>query len=240
MSDNWDDIAAWWTAEAADDPAYRFDVHPLLLGLLPDDPGRVVDLGCGDGQGMEEVTKRGAAQVHGVDLSADLASIASGRGAVVVGELPDLSYFRDQSFDTAYSVYLLDLIEDHCRFFTETARIVRQTGCMVAVLNHPTYTAPGSAPLLDEDGEVLWRWGSYFESGSSVEPAGHREIRFHHRSMGRLLTDAAASGWILDAVIERGLSAETVAEIPGYVGQEHIPRLLGVRWIRDPARRAVM
>ena len=75
MSDNWDDIAVWWTAEAADDPAYRFDVHPLLLELLPDDPGRVVDLGCGDGQGMEVVTERGTCLLYTSDAADDASSV---------------------------------------------------------------------------------------------------------------------------------------------------------------------
>jgi SAM-dependent methyltransferase len=229
VSDNWDDIASWWTDEAAADPAYAIDVHPLLVELMPDAPGTMVDLGCGEGQGMRLV----GGSVVGVDLSAELAEAAVSAGPVVVAELPGLEFFVPDSFDTAYSVYLLDLIADHAGFFVESARVVRQGGALVIVINHPAYTAPGSAPLLDEDGEVLWRWGDYFRTGSSLEPAGHREIRFHHRPLGQLLTDAAAAGWSLDVMIERALSADTIRALPGYVGQHHIPRLLGVRWIRS-------
>lgn len=232
MGDNWDDIAPWWTDEAAADPAYGMDVHPLLIELMPDEPGSVVDLGCGEGQGMRLV----GGSVVGVDLSVELAMVAASAGPVVVAELPALGFFADGSFDTAYSVYLLDLVEDHAEFFNECARVVRPGGAMIAVVNHPAYTAPGSAPLLDEDGEVLWRWGDYFRTGSSLEPAGHREIRFHHRPLGQLLTDAAGAGWSLDVMIERGLSAHTIRELPGYEGQQHIPRLLGVRWIRHTFR----
>ena len=232
VSDNWDDIASWWTDEAAADSAYAIDVHPLLVELLPQDPGATVDLGCGEGQGMRLV----GGSVVGVDLSTELAVEASVAGPVVVAELPGLDFFVDDAFDTAYSVYLLDLIEDHAGFFTESARIVRNGGALVIVINHPAYTAPGSAPLLDEDGEVLWRWGDYFRTGSSLEPAGHREIRFHHRPLGHLLTDAAAAGWNLDLMVERALSADTIKALPGYVGQHHIPRLLGVRWVRSTER----
>ena len=245
MGDNWDDIASWWNDEAASDPAYRLDVHPLLDELLPGSPGRVVDLGCGEGQGMRRVASRAAGEgdrqrrerVFGVDLSTELASAASTAGPVVVAELPALACFRDEAFDTAYSVYLLDLIEDHAGFFAEGARVVRQGGAMVLVINHPAYTAPGSAPLMDDDGEVLWRWGDYFRVGSSLEPASNREIRFHHRPLGELLTAAASAGWVLDTLIERGLSADTISELPGYEGQHDIPRLLGVRWIRDVSWR---
>jgi len=232
MGDNWDDIASWWSDEAAADPAYGIDVHPMLKELLPDDPGSVVDLGCGEGQGMRLV----GGSVIGVDLSTELAVAASATGPVVVAELPDLGCFVDKAFDTAYSVYLVDLVEDHIEFFSECARVVRPGGAMVMVINHPAYTAPDSAPLLDDDGEVLWRWGDYFRTGSSLEPAGHREIRYHHRPLGQLLSDAASVGWTLDVMIERGLSADTIMQLPGYAGQQQIPRLLGVRWIRLPLR----
>lgn len=228
MSDNWDDLASWWTAEATSDPAYSMDVHPLLTSLLPDDPGRTLDLGCGEGQGMRLV----GGSVFGVDLSLELLRMACSAGPVAVSDLPSLGFLRDSSFRTAYSVYLVDLIDDHEEFFAATARVVEQGGSLVLVINHPAYTAPGSGPILDTDREVLWRWGDYFTKGSSLEPAGPRDIRFHHRPLGDLLTAAASVGWSLDEMIERGLSADTIGHLPGYEGQEHIPRLLGVRWRR--------
>ena len=76
---------------------------------------------------------------------------------------------------------------------------------------------------MDEDGEVLWRWGSYFTTGASDEPAGDHTVRFHHRPLGMLLTSAAAHGWSLEAFRERPLSEGVVAVEPGYVGQEQIP-----------------
>jgi SAM-dependent methyltransferase len=132
--------------------------------------------------------------------------------------------------DTAYSVYLLDLIKDHNGFFTESARVVKPGGSLVIVINHPVFTAPGSGPFADEDGEILWRWGTYFIDGSSTEPAGEGKVEFFHRPMAALLSCAAKWEWVLERIIERGLSAETVGRIPSYEGQEHIPRLLGVRW----------
>jgi hypothetical protein len=56
------------------------------------------------------------------------------------------------------------------------------------------------------------------------------EVRFFHRPMADLFNAAAAAGWKLERMIERGLSTETIARIPGYEGQEGIPRLLGVLW----------
>ncbi|MFV1971524.1 MAG: methyltransferase domain-containing protein [Acidimicrobiia bacterium] len=226
MSSNWDDLTDWWFREVENDQAYASDVHPILLELLPDDLGVAMDLGCGEGQGM----RTGGDGVFGCDLSLGLLRRSEANGRVVQTRLPNLRWLGDSVLETAYSVYLLDLIEDHDGFFAETARAVTSGGSLVIVINHPVYTAPGSAPLMDADEEVLWRWGTYFTEGSSTEPAGEGSVEFFHRPMSELLSSAASHGWVLDRLMERGLSAETIARIPFYEGQEHIPRLLGVRW----------
>lgn len=229
MSSNWDDLADWWSREVQNDQAYASDVHPILDELLPDDLGVAMDLGCGEGQGM----RLGNGDVFGCDLSIELLRRAAADGTVIQARLPDLGWLGDSVLDTAYAVYVLDLIRDHDRFFAETARTMKLGGSLVIVINHPVFTAPGSAPFADEDGDILWRWGAYFLEGSSTEPAGDGEVEFFHRPMAELLNSAALHGWRLDHVIERGLSAETIDRIPSYHGQEQVPRLLGVRWIRN-------
>lgn len=226
MTEDWDELAPWWSLEVENDPAYASDVHPILVELMPQLLGNAMDLGCGEGQGMRLI----GANVFGCDLSHDLLVQAESDGRVARTRLPNLQWIKQASLDTAFSVYLLDLIEDDERFFAEVARAVKPGGSLVIVINHPAYTAPGSAPLADMEGEILWRWGSYFVRGSSTEPAGPGEVRFFHRPMADLLSGAATAGWKLEAMIERGLSSETIARIPGYEGQEVIPRLLGVRW----------
>ena len=230
-SDDWDDLASWWSDEITDDAAYRSDVYPLYAQLTANMGGLVVDLGCGQGQAMPTT---GTLTV-GVDLSQSLLNEASSIGPVARMRLPNLACFRTDAFDHAGSIYLVDLIEDDKLFFAETARVVKPGGSLAIVINHPAFTAPGSAPIGDIDGEVLWRWGAYDSNGSSSAPAGHRTIDFCHRPLGELLTTAAGSGWSLAEMYERPLSREAIDEMPGYEGQERIPRLLGVRWLNGSA-----
>ncbi|MCL1594347.1 MAG: class I SAM-dependent methyltransferase [Actinomycetia bacterium] len=230
MSDSWDDLASWWADEVSDDPAYEHDVHPVLRELMAPTSGRTIDLGCGEGQGMRVV----GGDIVGTDLSHALLRRAGSPFHVVQARLPDLSWLRSGTFDRAFSVYLVDLIQDHRAFFRESARVVAVGGHLIVVINHPVYTAPGSAPLMDPDGEVLWRWGTYFLPGSMPEPAGDRTIEFFHRPMADLLSAAAAEGWALEALIERGLSPRTIARFPEYMGQEHFPRIAGFRWEKMP------
>lgn len=224
----WDEVAGWWIGEVDTDPMYRDEVYPLVFGLLGHVDGPVLDAGCGEGQGMRLYQGKAI----GCDQADALLSRARTAGPVVQCRLPGLGWARSAAFAAAYSVFVLDLVADAAGFFAEVARVVRQGGALVALVNHPVFTAPGAGPFLDDDGETLWRWGAYFEDGTQQEPAGSGVVTFHHRPLGRLLSVAASAGWALEAMEERGLSAAVVERHPGYAGQEPVPRTLAVRWRR--------
>ena len=228
MSDTWAAIAEWWEQIGVADPSYRHDVVPMVRDLVPGDHRIALDLGCGTGHLAPAI----GGTVVGVDASHQLAATALRTMPVAVGRAPDLAFLADASVDLVVSVYLVDLLDDDRRFFDEVRRIVRPGGGLVIVINHPVYTAPGSVPIADVDGEILWRWGDYFEPGTSDEPAGPGSVRYHHRSLAALLGNAADAGWRLEAIRERPLGRDAIAEMPGYEGQDTIPRYLGVRWVR--------
>ncbi len=228
----WDDaLAGWWLDEVAGDPAYSDEIIPLTMELLDAGPGMtVLDLGCGEGQVMRAVAGTGAVPV-GCDLLPELAERARGAGAVVVGRLPDLGWLRPGSVDAAVAVLVLEHLDAVEPLFAAASVAVRPGGVLIAVLNHPAFTSPGSGPFIDpDDGEPLWRWGPYLEPGFSREPAGEATVVFHHRPMGELLTAAAGAGWALERLVELGVGAGGASDDPLLARQRHIPRILGVRW----------
>ena len=227
--ENWDDIAEWWRGEVADDPVYLEDIAPMLRHLVGSPPDRVLELGCGDGQWLRWLghTSRAA---FGCDRSSDLLSGAVDNYPVAVCDLPSLAWLREGSIDTAFSVFVLDLIEDIAAFFAETERIVAPGGALVVIINHPIFTAPGSGPFMDPDLDVFWRWGDYLEPGASDVPAGDHTVTMYHRSIAHILATAARAGWRLEDAIEAPLGAAAIEREPSYRGQEGIPRFLGFRW----------
>lgn len=220
---SWNQLGDWWKAELAGDRAYEEVVTPLLLEVLQPQPGSVyLDLGCGDGRVMGRVSAVGASPL-GVELVPDLARLASTRAPTVVDRLPALAAIGSDSVDGAYSVLVLEHLAETSAFFEGVARVVRPGGVFGLVINHPAWTAPGSTPITDEDGETLWRPGEYFEEGgSSEEPAGDSRVTFFHRTTAGLLNDAAAAGWSLERLIEMPHHA--------LEDQSGIPRLMACRW----------
>lgn len=227
---SWPEIAGWWVEEVEGDPAYREVVLPLLLDLLRPEPGRTyLDAGCGEGRVMAAVRASGAMTI-GVDSTMELLSHARRQGPVVLDRLPGLAAIRDGALDGAYLSLVIEHLPDEAAVFAGLARVIRPGGILALVMNHPMWTAPGSAPILDEDGEVLWRSGRYFGRGWSDLPSGPGVQRFHHRSAADLVTAAAATGWCLEEMVEVGVDPTQVERVPLLRGQEDFPRLMGVRW----------
>jgi SAM-dependent methyltransferase len=225
----WERLGAWWIEELNSDPAYEEEIAPQLLGLLAPERGRTyLDLGCGNGRMMRKVAATGA-RVVGCDLN--VALLRQAKAPVVKAVLPDLSWVRSRSLDGAYLGLVLEHLADEGALFQAASQAVRQGGVLALVINHPIWTAPGSSPIEQEGGEVLWRPGRYFGRGHSDEPAGRQKVRFYHRTVATLLTSAAIAGWDLQRVEEAGISPAAVARTPAYVGQEEIPRVLGLRWL---------
>lgn len=224
---SWEQLASWWLEEVRD-PAYDRAVTPVLLELLEgvDARGVVADIGCGDGRLIPVVGDFLGVRVVGLDLSEELVSLVD--APAVVASLPNIP-FAGGTLGAAYAVLVLDHLEDHEAFFVEAARVVRPGGFLAVVSNHPVWTAPGSTPIADYDGEILWRPGSYFESGETVEPAGEGQVVFYHRSVSDILNAASSAGWDLVRMVEKPHHDEGAD--PG------IPRLVGLRWVRrsEPA-----
>lgn len=230
MAEVWDDVARWWVDAVRDDPANSTDFLALLAELLPadDDGGITLDAGCGEGQ----VMRAWSGAIIGADVSMPLLRRARSAGPVVCGRLPDLGWARSEAFARGICVGVLDLVADHRALFRELHRVIRPDGHLIAVTNHPVSTAPNAEPLVDPDGEILWRWGTYLRLGQIEQEAGGRSVVLHHRPLGELVTTAADAGWRLEQLVEQGPSAATRARYPEYFGQEHVPVLLGIRWRR--------
>lgn len=221
-----------WRGVIAEDSSYRSQVVPLLVSLLEAQPGdKLVDLGCGEGQGMRALGDT-ESTVIGCDLSFGLLGLAREAGPVVQARLPRLEWLRDGAVTGAFAMLVLEHLGDPGDLFTESYRVVEGGGRLIVVGNHPLMTAPGSAPIIDpEDGEVLWRWGRYLQGGHTDEPQGDGVVRFYHHGLAGLLNMAADAGWALERLVEEPLRSDD----PLLALQAEIPRLIGIRWAKPAA-----
>ena len=93
--------------------------------------GRILDLGCGTGMLLDELSKR-CKFVIGVDVSAEMLNLARRRAdAMLVRADADQLPFADSSFDAAVSVTLLQNMPDPAVTMQELARVVKPNGIIV-------------------------------------------------------------------------------------------------------------
>ena len=127
----------------------------------------ILDAGCGSGRTLVELVDYGT--VSGIELDAEAAHMARGRGLgdVVAGRLEELPW-PDQSFDLIACLDVIEHTPDDHRTLSELLRVCRPGGFLLVTV--PAYQA-------------LW--------------SAHDEFNHHYRRYSRrtLSQAAGAAGW---------------------------------------------
>ena len=189
MTDPWEAHAEWWQREFTDgaDLEYVEQILPLIAQHLPE-RGRLIDIGCGEGQVARLAARRRGLTALGVDGAAAQLAVARERagGAVVLPRLGDLAVHPRRIGSTRRWPAWCSSTSP-----TSTQRSARSHvscgpgGRFLLVLNHPLLQTPGSGWIDDQvldPPEQYWRVGPYLSEGSTVEQVEKDVfIRFHHR-----------------------------------------------------------
>jgi SAM-dependent methyltransferase len=115
---------------------HNIHYHPLLLGALPHDARRVLDVGCGDGMLAADLVNHGVAEVAAIDRDAPVLERARKRheGTPIVWIEDDFmtAPFERGSFDAVLSVATLHHL-DMERALLRCADLVRPGGVVGVV-----------------------------------------------------------------------------------------------------------
>jgi ubiquinone/menaquinone biosynthesis C-methylase UbiE len=133
----YDAVAEWYDAEFATSELGA-SARAVVLRLLGDGPGRLLDVGCGGGAHAAELAEH-RWRVTGVDVSSEQLELARRRGVDVVeadaAELP----FEEASFDAAVSMFTHTDVADFAGVICEVARVIRPGGPLVYLGVHPCF-----------------------------------------------------------------------------------------------------
>ncbi len=239
MSDPWEAHAEWWQREFTDgvDPEYTEQILPLITSHLPHG-GRLVDIGCGEGQVARMATELNDMTVVGIDPAMSQVQVATERAggpSYLQGSAASLS-LADASVDAAVACLVFEHIEDLDAALGEVARVVRPGGTFLFLLNHPLLQTPGSGWIDDQvldPPEQYWRVGPYLVEGDTVEQVERGVfIRFFHRPLSRYLNTASELGLRLVRMEEPAPPQGFLDRAPEYLEAASIPRLLFLRFER--------
>jgi SAM-dependent methyltransferase len=231
----WEEHASWWIegfTEGAD-PEYEDQIIPLAVAEQGG-AGRVLDLGCGDGQIARALASTGASVV-GVDPTTNQIDVAAERagGPVFAQAGAAVLPFSDGAFDGVIACLVFEHIDDVDAAIGEVARVLRPDGRFTFMLNHPLLQTPGSGWIDDhmvDPPEQYWRIGPYLVEAETVEQVELGvHIRFLHRPLSRYLNALAAVGLVLERMDEPAPPERFLAQAPEYFDAATVPRLLHLR-----------
>lgn len=228
----WEHHASWWQQHFTGgvDPEYEEQILPLAAEVLAG-AGRVLDVGCGEGQVARRLA-RGGSMVVGVDPAWAQVVVAAARGGgprYIQGRADRLPV-ASGAFDGVVVCLVLEHIDDLDAAVAEISRVLVPGGRLALFLNHPLLQTPGAAWVVDhtvDPVERSWRIGAYLEEAAFEDEVekGVR-IRFVHRPLGRYVNALVAAGLQLTGMREPSPPEGFLNQAPEYREQAAIPRLL--------------
>jgi SAM-dependent methyltransferase len=195
----YDGVAEWYDAQFAT-TELGDSARAIVVRLLGDGAGRLLDVGCGGGAHSAAFAERGWS-VTGVDLSPAQLDLARARGVEVLeadaAELP----FEDESFDAAVSMFTHTDVDDFGAVVRETARVLRSGGRFVYLGVHPCFVGH-HAFVHDREVPELhpgYRDASYRTEAPGIWGEGIRaKVGAWHLPLGVFLHAFLDAGFVLE------------------------------------------
>ena len=211
--------------------------HRTFVELLGDVQGkRMLDLGCGGGHLAFYLAEAGAAEVIGIDLSAQMLDIARTQHAH-----PRISYrqmsmeqadFPSASFDLVVSSLALHYVNDYAGLVGRIAQWLVPGGALVFSTEHPIYTARSSDEgwIVDTEGNhVSWALDHYAEEGLRERHWFVSGVRRYHRTLSTLLNGLIDAGLVIERVMESAPTDAWLQARPQDAEERRRPMFLLVR-----------
>jgi trans-aconitate methyltransferase len=203
-----------------------------LKKLLPPMQGlRVLDLGCGFGWFCRWAAEQGAANVLGVDVSAQMLARARAETSnpVISYQRADLETFVPEqgAFDLAYSSLAFHYLSDLAGLLVRTHAALVPGGALVCSVEHPMMTAPRHQGWgEDASGLPVWPLGAYLDEGPRSTDWLAKGVVKQHRTIATYLALLSGAGFELTCLEEWGPSLGQVAANPDWAKERQRPPFL--------------
>jgi SAM-dependent methyltransferase len=236
LSEAWKQEALNWAAWAREpglDSYWKFH-RDQFLQLLPAPVGQTVDVGCGEGRLVRDLTERGY-KVCGVDVSdklIELAKQSDPEGTYKVGNASRLP-LEDGYADLVVSFMCLHDVDDLGAAMLEIARILKPGSKACISIVHPLNSA-GKFSNDSQNSEFIIE-GSYLDESRYAFPIERNglSMTFHsqHRSIEAFSRAFENAGLLIDAIREHRVP-DAVAHEAGWKRWQRVPMFMHMRLVK--------
>lgn len=224
---SWGGVADWYEEHLTGADTYHSKVvAPNIMRVVAAQHGmHLLDIGCGEGYFTRMFASTGAT-VSGADIAPELIAKAKQQTPAIdfhVADAKSMPFAADRSHDVITCVLALQNIERLEPVFKECARILKDNGKLVFVLNHPAFRIPKRSSWgWDDSNKTQYRRLDGYLSASRADidmapgkKTGESTVSFH-RSLQDHMKALATAGfaitrieeWISHRVSEKGPRAE--------------------------------
>lgn len=247
---SWNQVAKWYDnllSERGHDLHKEIVVPGAIKLLEPQKGEKTLDLGCGQGVLAMEIAKSGAF-VTGVDLSKKLINLAVSRSRgmknldFLVADASDLTGMSAESFDAAVSVLALQNMDPISKVIREAARVLKQAGRFVFVINHPCFRIPRQSGWgFDEKRKLQYRRVDRYMTEMKIpiqmHPGEAPDVYTwtFHRPLSAYFEQLTSSGFVvtkLEEWVSRRKSLPGAKARAENISREEIPLFLAIRAIK--------
>lgn len=164
----------------------------------------ILEVGCGSGHTLEYLSRRGARELWGVDLSSAQIATAqtvteSSSTPVTLIEAPmeEIPGLPDAYFDKVISVYALGWTVDLRKTLGNIYQCLKPNGVFVFSWEHPMHS------MLRYHEETFTMSCSYLQEGFITQESWRGvPIVMHHRKLSTFLNELMRAGFVIDQVVE--------------------------------------
>jgi SAM-dependent methyltransferase len=205
---------------------------PDVQAMLPPLAGRrVLDLGCGFGAFCRYAVEKGAASVHGVDLSQNMLDEARRRtgNLAVTYEQADLESYEPEpgAYDLVYSALAVHYLSDFDRFCATVHRALGAIGDFVMTAEHPIWASRADPDFrIDPDGTRVFAITDFGIEGRRESDWIAKGVIKYHGKLSTMIMSLHRHGLMLQAIDEWTATPEMIAANPALADERIRPQLV--------------
>lgn len=164
---------------------------------------KVLDLGCGAGESLEYLYKKGASDIWGIDISKEQIDKAKGRfpqfvNNFFISPMEEKLDIPNNYFDYILSIFSIGYTSDISKTFKNSYEYLNDNGSIIISWTHPFYYC------LDvvESNVVVNK--SYFDENDEIITKGPDKIKLAQRNLmiSTMINEALKAGFYLEKILE--------------------------------------